>query len=149
MIDCFQELHDLNLFWGTFTPSNLTFERRDVIKMTHCFNWLSPDYYSKDLWDYEVLPFVAPEISENFIFQIPDSKSDVFSLGAVIYTLLTNRLVINDFPGHLIDEMNAYSLGYKSAGSLADLLKKMLAFDPKNRLTLKGTKAHPFFHETL
>ena len=148
LVECFQELHELNLSWGTFTPKNLTLDNSGVIRMTHCFNWLSTDYYAKDVWDYDVLPFVAPEISENFIFQIPDSKSDVFSLGAVIYTLITNRLLINDFPGHLIEEMTNENLGYKSC-SLSDLLKKMLAFDPKNRLTLEQVKEHPFFNEEI
>ncbi|KAA6388880.1 MAG: putative Aurora kinase [Streblomastix strix] len=91
-------------------------------------------------------PFMAPELIES---QIGDSKVDMWSLG-----ILLNQIVTHSFPFDPTNENDIRNfLGSRiftrpssiKDDNLWDLLKKMLSFEPINRISAADALKHPFF----
>ena len=100
------------------------------------------------------LPYMAPE-ELSTVYDLPDGarspgydpRSDLFSLGVVVYELLTGELPFGDFPWQLPMEEIAAELWQRQAQGprpirernpqvdqrLAGLIDRCLAFDPENR----------------
>eukprot|EP00382_Lankesteria_abbotti_P000717 CAMPEP_0113844434 /NCGR_PEP_ID=MMETSP0372-20130328/236_1 /TAXON_ID=340204 /ORGANISM="Lankesteria abbotti" /LENGTH=637 /DNA_ID=CAMNT_0000813439 /DNA_START=216 /DNA_END=2129 /DNA_ORIENTATION=- /assembly_acc=CAM_ASM_000359 len=91
--------------------------------------------------------YMAPEVFKRSF----DLKCDVWSAGCIMYLLLTGQL---PFVGCTIDEVRhkvsfaqpsyATHCAHVSA-SAVDLMKRMLAKDPKRRVSAKEALRHPWF----
>jgi serine/threonine protein kinase len=95
--------------------------------------------------------YVAPELLyENPAYEGPEV--DVWSCGAILYTLLCNRL---PFEGSTLSELirkvkkGKYHVTGSVSGEAKDLLAKILCLDPKERLSIAAIKAHHWFAQDL
>lgn len=93
--------------------------------------------------------YMAPEIIKNKNY---DEKSDIFSLGATIYTLITNEPLINVVNMQdLFKLVKNLDLSYQlqrlegCAPPLKDLVSKMLKIKPDKRISCEEALAHPLF----
>ena len=91
----------------------------------------------------------APEIlnGENY-----DSKSDLWSLGVIIYQLYFKKLpyignTATALYNKIKNDKNQSFIKEKTTNNanLDDLIRKLLKFDPKERITWEEYFAHPFF----
>lgn len=91
-------------------------------------------------------PFtVSPEIIKHTPYSM---RTDVWSLGIVLYAMLTGRFPFNDnTPRRLFARISAgrYSAPSYLSTEAADLLSKMLVVDPAKRLAAGDILAHPWF----
>ena len=148
MLQCLNELHSLEVFWGCITPRDIFLHRNGNIKFKHCLTWLN-DSKSIDEWllDPYCVSFIAPELLEDFMFMVPNSQSDLWSLGAVIYTLITGRFFAADFPSYLLEEEEIMDLpGEFNCAGLQNLLRYLLQRRPDLRLTFEEAISDPFLN---
>jgi serine/threonine-protein kinase ULK/ATG1 len=89
----------------------------------------------------------APEIlnGENY-----DSKSDLWSLGVIIYQLYFKKLpyignTATALYNIIKNDKNQIFIKKTGNTNLDDLIRKLLKFDPKERITWEEYFAHPFF----
>ena len=94
--------------------------------------------------------YIAPEVIEKHY----DEKCDIWSCGVIMYILLSGR---PPFGGDNDDEiMEQVKIGKydleespfdKISNSGKDLIKKLLIFDPKKRISAREALDHPWFKE--
>lgn len=97
--------------------------------------------------------YTAPEV---LLKQPYDTKADVFSLGVVFYIMLTGREPFAAPTEKLVVEKNRAckinfsfaEMGLGFTPLTVDLLRRMLAFDPRNRPTSSECLAHLAFNST-
>ena len=149
MVQYLNEIHSLGIFWGCLTPRDIFLHRNGNIKFKHCFSWLydSVEIDQKWLSDRYCVNFIAPELLDDVIFMKPNSKSDLWSLGAVLYTLITGRLFVEDYPSYSIEEVDKFDLPSEfDSPSLQNLLFQLLQQVPTRRLNFENAKDDSFFN---
>lgn len=105
------------------------------------------------------LQYMAPENIRLQMLGDRETKyalpADIYSIGAMMFVLLTGNLIFppSTHPKAMVEAMEAGTLNYAQPNISArsapcqDLLKKMLAPKPEDRLTAAQALAHPFFNE--
>ena len=97
---------------------------------------------------FGTLSYVAPEV----LLQKPYDKSvDLWSLGVIIYLLLSGTLPFDDDDDREIarqtihDDVDfSYPIWKKIGGDVKTMIKKLLAKDKKDRMTLEEVLQHPW-----
>jgi len=131
----------LNIVHRDVTPSNVIITFGGVVKLTDfgiakAVSMATPDEAEVIMGK---LPYMSPEQAK---FQGTTRQSDVFSLGLVMYELLTNTVVynVNDIDD-LVDKMDNYSikpprrLNPHIPEKLEGIMMKALEVDPSKRYT--------------
>jgi len=90
--------------------------------------------------------FMSPEV---FSLQPHSEAVDIWSLGVCLYKIVTDIFpfmadIYNELEERVLFDDVAFPLNMGLTNSLKDLVSKMLAKDPKQRITLKEIKAHPW-----
>ena len=105
---------------------------------------------STDLYKTEVKSnagtniFKAPEVED----EIYSNKCDLYSIGVILYMLKTGELI---FEGKklidiLINKKNGNLKKKTDDEKLNDLIKKLVVYEPKDRMEWKDYFNHPFFN---
>eukprot|EP01121_Diplochlamys_sp_Union-15-3_P005295 TRINITY_DN1562_c0_g1_i1.p1 TRINITY_DN1562_c0_g1~~TRINITY_DN1562_c0_g1_i1.p1 ORF type:complete len:325 (-),score=33.70 TRINITY_DN1562_c0_g1_i1:6-980(-) len=94
--------------------------------------------------------FMSPEV---FSLQPHDGAVDVWSLGVCLYKMLTDLFPFVAETYHELEERVLFDeVSFPSNLGLSyeakELIQKMLVKDPRQRITLKDIKAHPFLSQT-
>ncbi|MFW5751489.1 MAG: serine/threonine protein kinase [Planctomycetota bacterium] len=129
----------LNIVHRDVTPANVILTYQGVVKLTDfgiakAVSMNTPDEAEVIMGK---LPYMSPEQAK---FQGTTPQSDVFSLGLVMYELLTNTVVynVNDIDD-LVDKMDNYSIKLPTRlnphipKQLEDIMMRALEVDPRNR----------------
>mmetsp|Transcript_21192 Transcript_21192/g.53693 ORF Transcript_21192/g.53693 Transcript_21192/m.53693 type:complete len:407 (+) Transcript_21192:82-1302(+) len=93
--------------------------------------------------------YAAPELLRNTA-AYDATKVDIWSLGVVLYALVCRRLPFagDNLPAILKKIVSAdYNIPDTLSGNLEDLLKRMLAIDPAERLSAEEVESHPWLKE--
>lgn len=94
------------------------------------------------------LHFTAPEVWTSSHNSYDGSKADAFSLGAVLYVLLTGTRPFDD-PRELevLRKVHTCSVAYPAylSHQAVDLLEKLLDRNPEERWNVEMVKGHPWF----
>ncbi len=96
------------------------------------------------------LPYISPEMLEHAGY---DTKSDMFSVGVVLFNMLTGR---QPFFGRNDDERRNCILTQEPVipkeitnPYLIDILKGLMEKDPEKRLSVQEAKMHPWIQEYI
>lgn len=140
-----QFLHEHNIIHGDIKTDNLMINTSlDLIKIIDfdlSFICDDAEYYSTSV--FGTTKFIAPE---SYDIGIYSTKSDVWSLGIVLYIMLTKRYPINELNSIVSGSYNILSrrnmfkhIDYSDINSkckLYDVVKKMLIFNIDNRCNI-------------
>ncbi|KAI3629703.1 hypothetical protein MIR68_011138 [Amoeboaphelidium protococcarum] len=91
--------------------------------------------------------YISPEIVNRKSYGL---STDIWSLGCLLYTLLCGYAPFeSDNAGNVKETLNKIKSGQFSIPSFlsfnaSDLVKRMLAIDPADRITIDEIKSHPF-----
>lgn len=90
---------------------------------------------------------ISPEVIETCK---ASEKSDIYSLGIMLFEMMTGKRLTPTFSKK--NAKNAYKATtlpeFKMSAELIDLLHKLLHPDPKKRISIEDTLAHPFMKRT-
>ena len=99
------------------------------------------------VWDAPGTPgYFAPETLTRFENSF---ASDVFQAGVILYALLSGQMPFEDDLTHVLEGAPRPMEGFAWAGrshASRDLVKRMLAKDPQERISLKGILEHPWLN---
>ena len=85
--------------------------------------------------------YIAPEI---FTFKYSD-KCDLYSLGIILYKLKTGEYIFGNSDEEIYNNMKKNNLKKTGDKLLDDLIKKIVVFEPKDRINWDEYFNHPFF----
>lgn len=146
-------MHKYKVMHRDIKPENIMLRGKNGLNPVIADFGLAADTESKDYLFYRcgTPGYVAPEIITCQKGQKLSTSCDIFSLGLIFHILLVKRPL---FEGRSSDEVyennrkcsfNLNSSFYERVEPQAmSLLKKMLALDPKERITAEEMLHHPF-----
>ena len=91
--------------------------------------------------------YAAPEMLSGTAYSGPEV--DIWSLGVILFVMLTGKLPSPDSSPHSLKEMSSFSpddliIEASLCSGSIDLLRQILASDPRHRATLSEILAHPW-----
>ena len=131
-------------------PTFVTPSSNHNVKLSPSLLPLSIDLATNTKFSYVGTPhYLAPEIleSKNYSF-----AADIWSLGVVLFEMITGSVPFDGdskqeiFQKILHSSVDFSLLPSDCSSDAADLLKCMLAKNPRDRWTLSEIKSHPYFH---
>lgn len=134
LIDALRALHASGLVHGYINPDHVTLAK-DRATLTRCGTPWTPEYALAD-WGRLTPSYYAPEVLRG---EEPTAASDVFSIGAIIYHLMTGSSAFTaDSPEDAADRAekgapSARKYNGRIPGEVADLLGTLIAPDPADR----------------
>lgn len=95
------------------------------------------------------LPYISPEMLNHIGY---DSKSDMFSVGVVLFNMLTGRQPFygkneEERRNSIITKEPVIPKDVISNPKLVDLIKRLLEKEPSRRLSVEDAKMHPWIQE--
>ena len=143
-------------------PENILVDENDIVKIADfgvAYKLKDPKndiITGSEGTDY----FMSPECCQKQGSEGYSGKaSDIWSLGIILYTLITNKVPFVGTGAGQNQKMNTYELIInakypeipilQSHQQLAELLRKLLEKDAKKRIDMEGIKKHPFMTKTI
>eukprot|EP00029_Vermamoeba_vermiformis_P007378 TRINITY_DN317_c0_g1_i5.p1 TRINITY_DN317_c0_g1~~TRINITY_DN317_c0_g1_i5.p1 ORF type:complete len:642 (+),score=103.51 TRINITY_DN317_c0_g1_i5:55-1980(+) len=124
-------------------PENLLLDDEDNIKITDfgLANFITPQKFTTFCGS---LLYAAPEILHGNEYTGP--AADVYSLGIILYCLVNGKQPFDgNSPYEMLKRINqGLHFDAEVTKELKDLINKMLAIDPKKRITLSEIRVHPW-----
>lgn len=149
-------MHSNKIMHRDMKPENIIFENKNNLKLQIVDLGFATYFHEyQSLFTRCGTPgYIAPEILKNKTY---DQKVDIFSLGVIFYIILTARM---PFSGKDCNEIikknrtgkvnyNFDHLGIQVSEETQDLLKKMLAADPNERISAHEALGHVCFEKML
>lgn len=148
-------IHINGLIHGDLKPRNIMYNNSEKIIKIIDFGCISTFRFLSEHNTLCTLHFRPPEGFKKFKNGIYDGKFDIWSLGATIYYYLTKDYIINiedDSDEKYIEEFeklmkigNKVRINVKIEKNIKLLLKKMLYYDPKKRISIDELINHKYF----
>ncbi|KAF0981671.1 hypothetical protein FDP41_012328 [Naegleria fowleri] len=92
--------------------------------------------------------YASPEIVRGLKYN--GMEADIWSMGVILYALLTGRLPFDDETLHVLlakVKEGKYEIPQFLDEDVRDLISKMLKLNPSERITIKGIKNHPWWRK--
>jgi BR serine/threonine kinase len=142
-------LHSHSICHRDLKLENILLDEHECVKITDFgfARWMQSDLAETSCGSPH---YAAPEVILGRPYD--GRKADVWSLGVILYTLLTGRL---PFEESSLRELAAkicaaqYRMPDFADPSIADLISKLLTVDPKKRPGIEHIKRHPFFRSGI
>jgi serine/threonine protein kinase len=124
-------------------PENLLLDDANNIKITDfgLANFITPQKFTTFCGS---LLYAAPEILHGQLYGGP--PVDIYALGVILYCLVNGRQPFDaETPYEMLKRINqGLHFDVEVSKELKDLINKMLAIDPKKRITLSEIRVHPW-----
>lgn len=139
-------MHSLNIVHRDIKPENVLLSTTMHAKVSDfgCAKQLS-DANARSNSFCGTAEYVCPEL---LVEKSAGIRADMWSFGCLVYQLFTGRMPFrgfNDYTTFQAVIKNDYVLPDWLPADGADLIKRLLVSDPRERLTAEEAKAHPFF----
>ncbi|GAV00702.1 hypothetical protein RvY_11512 [Ramazzottius varieornatus] len=135
-----EALHELGIFCVDLAMHNVLLGEKGHIKLTYFSQWSSVvrSFDEPDALDDF---YLAPEMSR--VGEEPTPSCDVWSIGVILFELVTGKCFANVNPVKPSSH-RSLRIPEEVTAEAEDLLRKMLKYGAKERLTLAEVKLHPF-----
>ena len=143
--------HSNNIVHRDLKPENIMLDKVRDIPIIKLIDWGGARYFSKNkkMSTIKGTPYyIAPEV----IKEVYDEKCDIWSLGVIFYVLLCGyppfngdtdiEIIQNVQKGKFIFPEEEWGIISDEA---KDLIKKMLTYEPSQRISAKEVLLHPWF----
>ncbi|EDV29186.1 uncharacterized protein TRIADDRAFT_52816 [Trichoplax adhaerens] len=145
IISALSYLHSINIIWKDFGPQNILLDANGHVKITFYGEWeevtqtIAPENIKR--------LYCAPEIGS---ITPPTPASDWWSVGAIMYEMLTGRSLYHSFPRGLHTHTEIHLPGHVSADAQS-LVKELLQINPHQRIGggrngAEELRSHSFFN---
>ncbi len=144
-----------NIYHGDIKLENIMLTKKNDItnlKLIDFTNYIiipkNKNYSIIPLDEYGTISYLAPELLIGKFYK----NSDVWSIGVLIYLLLTDKIIQNEYTilkqtQQTIDKELQKIENYETSFNFKNLIYSLLQVNPQIRLTLKELKNHPWFYE--
>lgn len=147
--------HSKNIVHRDLKPENILFSSQSPEAVLKIIDFGFADYFfdnTKLTASLGTCYYVAPEVINGSY----DCKCDIWSLGVILYILLVGFPPFNGANDDAIFSkirLGVYSLDHKEWKNISetakDLVRKMLCYDPAQRITAKEALSHPWISNAL
>ncbi|XP_055352894.1 ribosomal protein S6 kinase delta-1-like [Paramacrobiotus metropolitanus] len=137
-----EALHELGIVCGDLHWDNILLGDKGRIKLTYFSQWSS--VIKED--DYACLTdnaHIPPELRRGRR-DVMDPVADSWSIGVLLFELLTGQR-FSEINVPTPNAHRSFRIPADLSAEAQDLLRKLLKYSPRERLTLMETKEHPFF----
>jgi len=140
--------HSQNIAHRDLKPENLLLDSSDDLKISD-FGLSNLQREGEELGTVCGTPnYVAPEVLSEKGYN--GFLADVWSCGVILFVMLAGYLPFDDPNTNALFnkiERGEYRMSRHFSEEAKDLISKMLVVDPKQRITLDGVIAHPWFQK--
>lgn len=135
-------------------PSNVLIEKGTVKLVDFGLKYIESPYY-------DISGFMAPELLETPKAEVKLSKSDVFSLGVLLYYFYYKKTpwtlgdqwnkthLLNHYRERLRMRDLIFDDGVDVSPEAKDLIQKMLCLDPEKRISLSQIRKHDYYTKEI
>lgn len=138
MLLALEALHQQNVLILDFKPDNILLDDAGHVRLTYVIPQRNVELSKL------THPYSSPECAMYSPTSLVTSATDVWSLGVILYELLTGVTFIVKHPG-LFHSHSTVNIPGKLSENARSLLNGILKYHPDERLTIDEIKRHPFF----
>lgn len=149
-----RELNKNDLAHMRLKPSNVLIKENTLKLVDFGLKCIESPYY-------EISGFMAPELVETPKAEVNLSKSDVFSLGVLLYYFYYKKTpwtigeqwnkthLLNHYRERMRMRDQIFDDGVNVSAEAKDLIQKMLCLDPEKRINLSQIRKHDYYTKVI
>ena len=149
-----RELNQNDLAHMRLKPRNVLIDKNTVKLVDFGLKCIESPYY-------EISGFMAPELLETPKAEVNLYKSDVFSLGVLLYYFYYKKTpwtigeqwnkthLLNHYRERIRMQDQIFDDRVNVSAEAKDLIQKMLCLDPKNRISLSQIRKHDYYTKVI